>query len=111
VADTLKVLGQLAPSATTDTTLYTVPSITSTTTSSLVICNRSAGALTYRVAVRPLGAAIANKHYIYYNKTLAANESFAAILGMTLDSADVVTVYASSGDLSFTLFGVETDQT
>ncbi len=111
MADTLKVLGQLAPSATTNTTLYTVPSITSTTTSSLVICNRSTGALTYRIAVRPLGAAIVNKHYIYYNKTLAANESFAAILGMTLDSADVVTVYASSGDLSFTLFGVETDQT
>lgn len=108
MADIGKVLGQVAPGATTDTVLYTVPDETQTTCSSLVVCNRSAGALTYRVSVRPKGAAVTTKHYLYYDKSVAANDSAAHIIGMTLQENDVVGVYASSGDLSFTLFGVET---
>ena len=108
MADILKTLGQSAPLATTDTDLYTVPDLTQTTTSSLMICNRSGSGVTYRVAVRPKAAAIETKHYLYYDKTLAANETFASVIGMTLAQSDVVTVYASDGNLSFTLFGVET---
>ena len=36
MADSLKVLGQIDPSATTVTTLYTVPDMTQTTVSSIV---------------------------------------------------------------------------
>lgn len=108
MADILKVLGQSAPSATTNTDLYTVPDETQTTTSSLIVCNRSGGALTYRIAVRPYGLAIENKHYLYYDTSVNANTSTAIIIGMTLSQGDIVMVYASSGDLSFTLFGVET---
>ena len=108
MADTLKVLGQLAPLATTNTDLYTVPDNTVTTVSSIAACNRSGGALTFRVAVRPSGATVANEHYIYYGKSVAANDTVFIIVGITLSDNDVITIYASSGDMSFSIFGVET---
>jgi len=102
-----KVLGQTAPSATTDTTLYTVPSATETVVSTIVVCNRSASTRTYRIAIRPDGASIANSHYLAYDVALAANDSTALTLGITINAADVITVYASSADLTFTAFGSE----
>ena len=103
---TYKTLGQSAPSATTLTTLYTVPAATSAVGSSLAICNRNS-ATTYRVAVRPAGAAIANQHYIAYDVPIGDNESAFMTLGMTLATTDVVSVYAGSANMSFSLFGTE----
>lgn len=99
------VLGQTAPSATTDTTLYTSPSGVQTVVSTIVVCNRSASARTYRIAVRPVGATIANQHYLAYDVAIAANDSTALTLGITLSETDVITVRASTADLSFTAFG------
>jgi len=107
MAATYKVLGQSAPSATTDTDVYTVPSATSTVVSTITVCNRSASAVTYRIAVRPAGAAIANQHYIAYEIALAANDTTALTLGVSLATTDVVTVYASTDNLTFNIFGSE----
>jgi hypothetical protein len=104
---TYKVLGQSAPSATTNTDVYTVPSDTQTIISTIVVSNRSASARTYRLAVRPNGATIANQHYIAYDVPIAANDSTALTLGITIDAADVITVYASTADLSFNIYGSE----
>lgn len=103
-----KVLGQSAPSATTATTLYTVPSGKAVVASTISVCNRSASAVTYRIAVRPAGATLANEHYLTYEMSLAANSSHFLTVGVTLEATDVVTVYASSADLSFSIFGDET---
>jgi hypothetical protein len=108
MADTIKVLGQVAPAATTTTALYTVPAVTQTTTSSLVICNRTASTLSFRVSVHVAGAGADDKQYLYYDKELGGNETFSAVLGMTLDAADVLNVYVTTIGLSFNLFGVET---
>lgn len=102
-----KVLGQQNPLATTDTTLYTVPGATSTVVSSLVVCNRSAAGTTFRVAVRPGGAAISNEHYIAYDSAIGGNETISLTLGLSLATTDVVTIYAGAATLSFNLFGVE----
>jgi hypothetical protein len=107
MANTYKVLGQVAPSATTATTAYTCPSATQTVISSIVVANRAATSATYRISVRPNGATQANEHYIAYDITIAANDSIALTLGITIDASDVVTVYASSANLSFNLFGSE----
>lgn len=107
MATTYKVLGQLAPSATTATTLYTVPSATSTIVSTLVVANRANTAATYRIAVRPAGATLANEHYLAYDVTVGANDSTTLTLGITLATTDVVTVYASTANLSFNAFGSE----
>ena len=109
MADTLKVLGQVAPADTNNADLYTVPENTQTTVSSLVACNLTGNTPNFRVAVRPLGASVENEHYIYYGKVMAANDSIFIIIGITLSDGDVITVRSSAADeISFSLFGVET---
>jgi len=100
-----KVLGQSAPSAATLTTLYTAS--TDSVASSIVICNRSATATTFRVAVRPAAAGISDEHYIYYDVTIPGNDTFIATIGITLESTDVVSVYNTLATLSFNLYGSE----
>jgi hypothetical protein len=75
--------------------------------STLAIANRSATAATYRIAIRPAGATIANEHYIAYNVTVGASDSTTLTLGITLAATDVITVYASTADLTFNAFGSE----
>jgi len=107
MATAYKVLGQSAPSATTDTTLYTVPSATETVISTLAIANRGTVSATYRVSIRPDGAALANQHYLAYDASIAANDSVALTLGLTMNASDVLGVYASTANLSFGAFGSE----
>jgi hypothetical protein len=102
-----KVLGQLNPSATTATTLYTVPSAKSAVVSSLTICNQTATAATFRIAVRPAGATLAALHYVAYDVTVGASDTTALTLGITLATTDVITVYASTSTLSFHAYGDE----
>ena len=110
MADILKVLGQLDPSATTVTTLYTVPDMTQTTISSIVAANRTGSAITFRLSVHVGGASANDKQYLYYGKSVAANDSLAIILGITLNQTDVVKVYTSAVDMSFNMFGCETTE-
>ena len=107
MAATYKVLGQVAPSATTDTTLYTVPTGAQAVVSTLFVANRGGAAATYRIAVRPGGETLATKHYIAFGAPIAVADSAALTFGLTLGAGDVVTVYASTADLSFNLSGTE----
>lgn len=102
-----KVLGQVAPSATTATALYTVPAATEAVISTVVVANRSASDATYRISVRPDGETLANKHYIAYDVTVGASDSTTITLGITMNATDVLEVYASTADLSFNAFGSE----
>lgn len=107
MAQAIKVLGQSAPGAASLTTLYTVPASTSTAISSIVVCNRSATATSFRVAIRPAGGAISNEMYLYYDVTIAGNDTFVATIGPTLGVGDIVSVYNVLATLSFNLFGTE----
>jgi hypothetical protein len=107
MAITYKVLGQSNPAANTNTDLYTVPASTSAVCSTLVICNQAASAATFRVAIRPSGAAIATQHYTSYDTNLNANDSITLTIGMTLATTDVLTVRANTTTVSFNLFGSE----
>lgn len=106
MATTYKVLGQSAPNATTNTDLYTVPASNSAVCSTLAICNRGAST-NYRVAVRPAGAVIEDKHYIIYDNYVNQFDAVFLTIGMTLVATDVVTVYAGNNTVSFSLFGSE----
>lgn len=107
MATTYKALGQVAPSATTATTLYTCPSATQTVVSTITVCNQAGTSGTYRIAVRPNAATLAQEHYVVYDATIAANTTAAYTLGLTIDASDVITVYASSGNFSFNAYGSE----
>jgi hypothetical protein len=107
MAITYKVLGQSNPSATTATTLYTVPAATSAVVSTINICNQAGTAGTFRLAIRPSGAALAAQHYLSYDTSIAANDTISMTIGVTLATTDVITVYASSASMSFSAFGSE----
>lgn len=102
-----KVLGQSNPTATTNTNLYTVPAQKEAILSSIVITNQSGSAGTYRIAIRPNGETITAKHFIAFDRDIAGNETETHTIGITMDAADIVTVFASSGTMSFNAFGVE----
>jgi hypothetical protein len=104
---TYKVLGQSNPSATTATTAYTVPSSTSAVVSSITVANLGAASATFRIAVRPGGEALANKHYIAYDVTIPTLDTVTITLGITLAATDVITVYASTATMSFNIYGSE----
>jgi hypothetical protein len=104
---TYKVLAQSAPSATTATDIYTVASATQAVISTITVANRGATSTTYRIAVRPNAATLANQHYLAYDVVIGANDTSALTLGVTIDAADVVTVYAGNANLSFNIFGTE----
>lgn len=107
MANAYKVLGQIAPSATTATAIYTVPSATEAVVSSVTICERAGAAATFRLSVRPNGAALANQHYLVYDAAISANDTIILTVGLTLDAADVLEAYASTGDVTFQAYGSE----
>lgn len=107
MASTYKVLGQLAPAATTLSTLYTVPALTSAVCSTLCIANTGTVASTARIAIRPAGAAIDIKHYIAYDIIVPTGDTVFLTLGISLATADVISVYGSLATLSFSVFGSE----
>jgi hypothetical protein len=102
-----KVLGQSAPAATTNVNLYTVPAATSAVISTIVVANRAGTASTYRIAIRPAGVTLANEDYIAYDVTVGGGDSTTLTLGITLAATDIVTIYASTANLSFNIFGSE----
>lgn len=104
---TYKILGQSAPSATTETDLYTVPAATETIVSTIVVANRSSSDATFRISLSVDGAATSNKDYIAYDVTCPGSGLYSFTLGLTLNATDKIRVYASSANLSFSAFGSE----
>jgi hypothetical protein len=103
-----KVLGQLNPSITTETTLYTAPENTEAILSTLSVCNQSPFPATFRVAVRPAAdETTAAKHWIVYGATVDGSDATMLTLGLTLAEGDKVQVYSSSATMSFSAFGSE----
>jgi hypothetical protein len=109
MAVSYKVLGQLKPAADTASTLYTVPTGAGNyaVISSLVINNITADLTNVRVAIRPAGETLENKHYIVYGNGVGPFVTQVYTIGITLSATDVVTVYDANGKCSFNLFGSE----
>lgn len=105
--NTYKILGQSSPSITTSTDLYVVPSSTSAICSSISICNRGSTQTTFRVSISQAGASTSNKDYLYYDVTLAGNDTFIATIGVTLAATDVIRIYSGNSSLSFQVWGTE----
>ena len=107
MATTYSILAQASPSATSNTDIYTVGANKQTIISTISICNRAATAATFRIAIRKDGAVLANTHYIAYDTAIGASDTTFITAGITLDASDVVTVYASTANFTFSIFGSE----
>jgi len=106
MSEDYKVLGQVALAATTLTVIYTVPQTKKAEISSIVLCNRSAGAVTVRLAIAIAGEADAVKQYLHYGFSIAANTSL-TVPDIKLGSGDVIRAYASAAEISVNVFGRE----
>jgi len=108
MATTYKVLGQIAATANTTHNVYAVPASTQAVLSSIIICNRNDTAnATYRIAVQPAAAALANDHYIAYDAPITALDSVALTLGVTMGNTDILSVYSANPNVTFSVFGSE----
>ena len=97
-------LGQSAPAATTLTAAYTVPAAKRATVS-VFACNRGA-ATTIRVSLAPEGATDATTQYLLYDFALDANDTVGT-MAFTAATTAVVRVYSASGNVTFTVNGIE----
>lgn len=103
-----KILGQAAPAGTTWVDLYVVPATKEAIVSSIIVANRGTLVASFRVAVCPAATATpAIQDYIYYDVTLANNDTFIATVGITLAAANRIKVYANTADITFQVFGSE----
>ena len=103
-----KILGQQCPSNTNETTLYTVPSATSTVVSSLTISNITSTAANATVNIQQGGAAASNANTLMKTVSISANSINSFTLGITLAATDVISVTSGTNSaLTFQLFGSE----
>jgi len=104
--ETMKSPFFVAPSANTLTTLYTVPSTTQSIVSTINICNTASADATYRIAITSGGSPVLG-NYLIYNATVSGNETVSLTQGITMDSNDLIAVFASSASVAFNAFVME----
>lgn len=102
-----KVLGQLDSALTTIETIYTVPGATSSIVSTIIACNTTATAVTYRLYVVKSGGSATVANAAYYDLTIPGNDTFASTVGMTLATGDKIQSYSSAAHVCTQIFGSE----
>ena len=103
-----KILGQSAPTTTSNADMITVGAGKSQIVSTIVIANTTTSAATARVFARIAGAAAATTNAIAYDINIGASSTTALTLGITLAATDVLTVRTGTANaLTFTAFGSE----
>lgn len=107
MANNYKSPVQVEPTANTYTTLYTVPADTQAIFSAINVCNTASTDATFRIAFRPSGEAIADKHHIIYDATIAGNDTYMINQGMSMGATDVLSVRASTASVCFVGFYAE----
>jgi hypothetical protein len=101
-------LGAAALAATTLTAVYTVPSARKATVT-LNVCNRGSAAATVRVAhIDGAVGVVANEDYIEWSAPLPVGGVLERT-GITMQPGHTLAVYASSGDASAVVHGIEQD--
>lgn len=98
------ILGQSAPTASTNTTVYTVPSA-KLATFSVSICNRGLTVVSFRLALSANGSPT-NSEYIEYETEIPANSVFERT-GLIAQATKNLVVYADSANLSVSVYGYE----
>jgi len=110
MATSYKTLAQSSPTAATYTELYQVPASTETIISTVTIANCTSSAATYRLGIVGSGTAatdIAVSEHLAFDVAIAANDTVALTLGVTLDNQRKLIGRASAASVAFGVFGSE----
>ena len=97
-------LGASDLSATTNTTVYTVPS-GKTASLSISVCNRGVTPVSVRIALSATGTP-GTSEWIEYDTAIPANGVLERS-GIVLDTGKLVVGYASAANVSVVVYGVE----
>lgn len=98
------ILGFTDLSATTNTSVYTVPAAT-TTSFSVCFTNRNSSSVTVRLAICATGTP-ANSEYIVYDAVVQANSSLERT-GLVAQTGKIVVAYSSTANVSVQAYGYE----
>ena len=103
MVDTRKVLGQIAPSANTETALYTCSTNANV---NITITNRGKVSTTFTLRIAVADAAVANKQYIAKDHVIEANEVL-EFNDLEVAATDVIYVTPANDQLTAQAFGLE----
>jgi hypothetical protein len=110
MANALKILGQLNPTANTQGNVYVVPASTAAVINNITVANQSAANASYSIIVMPSGgfsATAANTYFVVRGGVVPASDTALLSLGLTLPTGTVLAANTNSGSLSISAFGVE----
>jgi hypothetical protein len=102
-----KILGQSNPSATTLTTVYTVPASTQAVVSTITAANFGATSTNVSLSVHVANAAWAANMQIANNISVSTQNSLALTLGVTLGAGDTIRANCSTANIAINVFGSE----
>ena len=109
--NTYKILGQVNPSANTQSNVYVVPAATSAVINSVQIANQSATNSSYSLMVFPSAEfstpASNGKYFIIRGSTIPASDAATLTLSLSLPAGSILAANTNSASLSFSAFGVE----
>ena len=99
------ILGQSAPSATTDTSVYTVPASTLSVVNINVLNRSGSNPVNVRIALAA-GGTPSTSEYIEYDVTVPA-KGVVERTGIALQAGKQGVVYVSTSDTSVSVYGLE----
>ena len=109
--NTYKILGQVNPSANTQSNVYVVPAATEAVVNSLTIANQGTSNVSYSVIVMPTAEfaspASNGKYFLIRGSSMPCGDAATLTLSLTLPAGAVLAANTNSADLSFSAFGVE----
>jgi len=110
MANALKILGQLNPTANTQGNVYVVPASTAAIVNNITVANQTAANVSYSIIVMPSGsytANSANTFFIVRGGIVPASDTATLSLGVTLPAGAILAANSNSGSISISAFGVE----
>jgi hypothetical protein len=109
--NTYKILGQVNPSANTQSNVYVVPAATSAVINSVQVANQSATNASYSLMVFPSAEfstpASNGKYFIIRGATIPASDAATLTLSLSLPAGAILAANTNSASISFQAFGVE----
>jgi hypothetical protein len=108
MATNYKILGQSAPSNTSNTDVYVVPLLKEAVVSTITVTNVNTAAANATIYVRQNGAAASSANTLIKAASVPVADFKAITIGITLAAGDTITVASGTANaLSFQVFGSE----
>jgi hypothetical protein len=110
MANALKILGQLNPTANTQGNVYVVPASTSAVINNITVANQTTSNVSYSIIVMPSGSfssTAANTYFVVRGGVVPASDTALLSLGLTLPASAILAANSNSGSVSISAFGVE----